>query len=279
MKKWSLSVLLLVLTFHLSAQMIHPIVGTYNKKSAQGMAIWDNYAYLFNDGGHCRVIDLESGVTIREFDLACSEMNPHINNASFGKEKTADSELPFVYVSETDKPHRCFVENISGDQPTLVQIIEAKEKGKLYPNHNWVVDRDSNYLYGINRRWHDYLDEEGNVKNYVTKYNLPQINEGKFITLSEKDVVDRFEVIFASVMQDAVIKGCMMYILTGYHEMAHGKKGAKRALIIIDLEKKKIDKYIDLTYLTTNEPEGVDFWNTKCFIFCGQNGGLYEKQF
>ena len=37
--------------------LAYPIVGTYKGKSAQGMAIWQNYAYLFNDGGHCRVLN------------------------------------------------------------------------------------------------------------------------------------------------------------------------------------------------------------------------------
>lgn len=261
----------------ISAQMIHPIVGTYQKKSAQGMAIWGDYAYMFNEGGHCRVIDLESGIVKRELDLACSDMNPHINSACFGVEKNGESELPVIYVSETNNnSKKCFVEDISGERPVIIQTIDAKEKGKAYTNHDWVVDRENHYLYGINRKWHKYIDDQGNVNNIITKYRLPKLSDGELITLSEEDIIDRFEIIFANDMQDAVIKGGMMYILTGYHEMVHEKKGAKRAIIIVDLKRMKIDKIIDLTYLTTNEPEGIDFWNKKCIISCGQNGGLYE---
>ena len=45
---------------YLHNQLIYPVVGTYQGKSAQGMAIWGEDAYLFNNGGHCRVFDLKS---------------------------------------------------------------------------------------------------------------------------------------------------------------------------------------------------------------------------
>ena len=34
---------------------IYSITGTYEKHSAQGMAVWDNYAVLLNDQGLCRI--------------------------------------------------------------------------------------------------------------------------------------------------------------------------------------------------------------------------------
>ena len=37
------------------SQLVYPIVGQYKKKSAQGMAIYNDLAYLFSDGGMCRV--------------------------------------------------------------------------------------------------------------------------------------------------------------------------------------------------------------------------------
>ena len=37
------------------SQLVYPIVGQYKKKSAQGMAIYKDLAYLFSNGGMCRV--------------------------------------------------------------------------------------------------------------------------------------------------------------------------------------------------------------------------------
>lgn len=260
--------------------MLFPTVGTYEGKSAQGIAIWEDCAYIFNDGGHCRVVDLKSGEITKEFSLASSGMKPHINAACFGAEKPSHIDIPVIYISETNtSPQRCFVEDISGDVSVLLQTIEAKENGKVYSNHNWVVDRENKFLYGINRRWHEYLDDEGNVKNIITKYRLPLLREGKHVTLTEKDILDRFEVVFANVMQDAVIFDDKLYIATGLHEMAQSRKGAKRGVVVVDLERKKIIKYINLSFITTNEPEGIDFWGKKCILFCGQNGGMHKVKY
>lgn len=65
--------MLLLLVFFLSvylpiySQLRYPVVGVYNGNSAQGMAIWNDEAFLFNDGGQCRVLDLKSGNIHREF--------------------------------------------------------------------------------------------------------------------------------------------------------------------------------------------------------------------
>jgi len=39
------------------------------KKSAQSMAIWNDKAFLFNNTGICRVLNLKSGKTEKVFDL------------------------------------------------------------------------------------------------------------------------------------------------------------------------------------------------------------------
>lgn len=268
----------MMIVAQLYAQLQYSIVGTYKGKSAQGMAIWEDRAYLFNDGGHCRVLDLKLGVVQYEFDLASSDEKPHINNACFGLEFVEGSDVPVIYISETDKPHRCFVESIRGNNIVLKQTIEAQENGKFYPNHDWIVDKEKGFLYGINRRWNDYIDQQGNVKNIITKYRLPKLEEGKNVTLTENDIIERFEVVFQNGMQGAKIRKNMLYITSGLHEMEREKKESQRAIIVVDLKNKRIAKKIDLTMVTTNEPEDIDFYKKKCLLYCGQNGGIYEIQ-
>lgn len=258
------------------SQMLYPIVGTYKGKSAQGMAIWKDRAYLFSDGGHCRVIDLNTGLKTCEFDLASSNKKPHINNACFGIEVEDSMSEPVIYISETNNPHRCYVESLNGNKPVLVQTIDAKINGKVVGNNNWIVDREKGELYGIDRKWGQFLDDQGNVKNIITRYRLPKLSEGEYITLTEKDVIDKFEIVFANGMQDAKIRKGILYIVAGLDELSTAKKDSNRSLIIVDLKKKRIIKKMDLTYVTTNEPEGVDFWKKKCIMYCGQTGGLFK---
>lgn len=47
--------LIFMLSGYCLAQLAYPVVGTYKKKSAQGMAIHQDRAYLFSDGGRCRM--------------------------------------------------------------------------------------------------------------------------------------------------------------------------------------------------------------------------------
>ena len=42
------------------------------------------------------------------------------------------------------------------------------------------------------------------------------------------------------------------------------------------MKKERLKKEIDLSYITTNEPEGFDFYRKKGLVFCGQEGGVFE---
>ena len=268
-------VFLLVLQTQAMAQLRYPIVGKYKGKSAQGMAIWDDNAYLFNDEGHCRVFNLNSGLIIREFDLASAGKNTHVNAACFGKETLKEGTIPVIYISEYKTPSRCFVENIGDSACSLIQTIKITEKGKDKFVQSWIVDNKNAFLYAIARQ--APLKEEKNSNRVrISKYRLPQLSEGPVIVFSEKDCIDSFVVVFASGTQGGVIKGRYMYLPTGLQESARGRYNAERAIQVIDLEKKKLIKRIDLTYITTNEPEDLDFFEGKALLYCGQEGGIYK---
>lgn len=257
------------------AQMKYPIVGTYKGKSAQGMAIWGDNAFLFNDGGHCRVLNLMSGKVQREFDLASAGGKTHVNAACFGLELTNGSTIPVIYISEYNSPSRCFVESIGESANTLVQTIQAQENGKVMFVQSWIVDGKERSLYAIARTAAP-KGEKNSSKVRIIKYRLPLLNEGKEIILSEKDIQDSFYVEFASGTQGGVIKGKYLYLPTGLQESSRGQFNAERAIQVIDLKKKILVKRVDLTYITTNEPEDLDFYKGKALLYCGQEGGIYQ---
>ena len=49
-------------------QLLYPIEGRFNKKSAQGMAVYGDVAFLMNDGGGCRMFNLKDGKIIKNFN-------------------------------------------------------------------------------------------------------------------------------------------------------------------------------------------------------------------
>ena len=67
-----------------------------------------------------------------------------------------------------------------------------------------------------------------------------------------------------------------MYLPTGLQESARGRFNAERALQVINLKKRQIVRKVDLSFVTTNEPEDIDFYKGKALLYCGQEGGIYK---
>lgn len=271
-----LLVLLLFLSSVFSqAQLLYPVDGRYNKKSAQGMAIYGNTAYLMNDGGGCRLLDLKTGKIVKQLQLASSVENPHVNNACFGTELISNGQIPLLYISECRKEkYRCFVESL-GDDFKLRQTIIATKRGKIERVLTWVVDGHNSSIYAVTRG-SQKLDSLGTVKNTFTKYRLPPLEEGSEIVLTESDKQSSFTVSFPNILQGAKIKDGNLYMLTGLQQTQCERLDSKRALYIINLEAGKLINTVDLTYVTTNEPEDIDFYDGKCLLYCGQEGGIFE---
>lgn len=257
------------------AQLRYSIVGTYQSKSAQGMAIYGDDAFLMNDGGGCRQLDLNTGKIKRQFKLACASKNPHVNNACFGVERFANCHFPAIYISECrEGGFHCFVESIDS-VPALLQTIHAQTGEKTVRAINWVVDTKQRVFYVVTRI-EKHLDSKGSVRNTIIKYRLPRLDEGRTVILTEKDELDSFDVFFPNILQGCKIRGDYMYLVTGLQQSYSDRKDSQRAIQVINLKKKKLVKTIDLTYLTNNEPEDVDFYKGKCLLYCGQEGGIYE---
>jgi hypothetical protein len=159
--------------------------------------------------------------------------------------------------------------------PFHLQTILAKTGGKTVRAINWVVDRKQHVLYVVTRI-EKHLDSKGSVRNTITKYRLPRLEEGKTVILTEQDVEDQFDVFFPNILQGCKIKDNYMYLVTGLEQSLSHRKDSQRAIQVIDLKKKSLLKTIDLSYLTTNEPEDIDFYKGKGLIYCGQEGGIYE---
>lgn len=270
--------LAIIYTLYIStafAQLVYPIVGTYKGKSAQGMVVYNDTAYVFNDGGRCRVLNLKSGKIVREFLLGSSPQNPHVNTACFGKERPAGIDMPYMYISETRGQFRCFVEQLIADSSLHVQTISAIVNGKPLEMKTWVVDTKNDCLYGITRDYRK-LNEKKEYRNTLYRLRLPKIGEGKDVVLTEKDFLDQYDLYFASGIQGGKMKGDNLYISAGREETVQNRVDAKRVIHIIDLKKRCIKKTKDMTYVTVNEPEDIDFYKGDILLFCGQNGGIYK---
>jgi len=252
------------------AQMVYPIVGKYKKMSAQGMAINGNYAYLFNDGGHCRKLNLQTGKVDCEFWLECAAKTTHVNSACFSTQFVEGYSEPAIYITEFYGKRRCFVEVISGDSSKLVQTIEYKDSKNKNPFvRAWVVDNKGKTLYAVIR------ENNRQRTNVIKQFPLPKLSAGREIVLTERNVSDTFTVDFLNGVQGGKIQGEKMYLTVGFSSVQGKGEYFDRAIKVIDLKKKKLVQSIDITKVTVNEPEDIDFYNGNCFLYAGGTGGIY----
>jgi hypothetical protein len=243
------------------------------------MAIWGDKAYLLNNTGICRVYNLITEIVESEFMLACADNHNHANAASFGRETLQDNIIPLMYISESARRKRCFVESVSSQGSKLVQMITATFLGKECPVFQWAVDANNGFIYGVTRDDAHPIDNLENKKNTIFKYRLPLLSMGRDIVLTEKDVIDSFTVVFPNIQQGCKIRGNYMYMVLGLEEASKHKKNSGRAIAVIDLKRKRIKKFIDLTKITVNEPEDMDFYKNHILVWCGQQGGLYKVKY
>ena len=259
-----------MLLITVSAQMMFPVVGQYKNRSAQGMAIFGDYAYVFNDGGLCRKLNLKTEKIDGEFMLQCAAKNTHVNSACFSQQYIGDNPIPALYITEFYGKRRCFVEMIDNGTSKLVQTIELKnQQGRNPFVREWIVDNKEGMLYAVIR------ESNREDVNVIKKFTLPPLGNAT-VLLTDKDVVDEFMVNFVNGLQGGKIKGRYMYIATGFTPLHGEGKYFDREIKVIDLKKKKLVRNIDLSKVTVNEPEDIDFYKGNCLLFAGGTGGIYK---
>ena len=242
------------------------VYGEHKGQAAQGMAVYEDRAYLLNNTGYCRVFDLSTNSLIYEFPLASAEKTNHANCASFGKEFVNNNHIPVLYVSECSYPYRCYVENIQEGKAELVQTIQVYKNGKPELVHDWIVDVCGSFLYTFSRL--GVRDTHGNIVHSILKYRNKVI-------LSEKDVLEKFDISFLSMGQGGMVQGRYMYLPVGLsHDNDEKRPDSQRAIVVVDLLKRKIKRMIDISNIVYDEPEDIAFYKGKVLLFCGQKGGL-----
>ncbi|MDF9827167.1 hypothetical protein M2447_001256 [Ereboglobus sp. PH5-10] len=277
-----LSILLICLCADLPAQtktvqtavLTYDFPGRYERQAAQGMAIHDELALLFNNGGRCRIYNLKTKKKLIEFDLACAAETTHANSASFGIEQPKGAYFPALYVSECfgEGNRRCFVESITPRGSRIIQTLEIKTGGTEERSNNWMVDRENKVIYSIAS-----FRKDSKLYGLLTKWPLPPLGKKK-IVFKKSDILDQFTVPFPNVyVQDTCIRNGYLYHAFGNRAAAEGSDEHKsREIHIINLKTKKTEKIIDINDSCPLEPEGLDFYGNTLFLFCNGNGGLWR---
>jgi hypothetical protein len=279
-RKWLFLLLLLGLGWPVTAQTAdkYSFPATYNQTAAQGMAIYKHFAFLLNNGGHCRIYNLKNECLEADFDMESAKYEKnHCNNASFGVEfPTGNKEFPAFYVAECYGERRCFVESVTRNGSQLIQVL--KIEGTTNQSFDWVVDRKQKYLYAIGRPSDAVVDSIGTKIYRISKFPLPSLDR-KEVVFTDADILEQFEIGFHNLSQGASIRENYLYLPVGRHSTPGEEKykDGHRDVIIVNLKTKQVEKVIDVQDIVAGEPEDIDFYGNNLMMYCGQkDGGVYN---
>lgn len=257
--------------------------GKHKNQSAQGFAIHGNSAFLFNNTGLCRIYDLKTRQLVADLVLDSTAPENHANCADFGVEfPEGNSEYPALYVSECYGERRCFVESITAKGSKLIQTLRVKTGGWEDYSFDWYIDREKKHIYTLSfNKEVNLIGAKTKMREYlVTKLPLPPLSAGD-VVFTQKDILEQFTISFPQLSQGGTIRGAYLYLPVGHKKPnpdAKKKKTDKRdrALLVVNLRTKQIEKTIDLNDSLELEPEDASFHSNRLLMFCGQEGGLFD---
>ncbi len=266
----------------------------------QDGAIFDDKIFHFNHKGNCVVSELHSYQVIDEFQLDKIEyITPHSNSVCFSNVKfDEDDKFPLLYVnvynnyanSENDHKGECCVYRIFEYEgkfsSKLVQIIKigfcesdlwlSKNVKDIRPYGNFVVDNARNRLIAFTMR-----DEEKKTRFF--EFEMPKATDGAYneefdgyyLTLSDGQILTRYDIEYTRFMQGAVCHESFVYISEGFRNDSVNIP----AIRIVDTNSKKMVAYFDLTKLGLHEePEFLEVYNDR-FFYADYQGQFYSVTF
>lgn len=277
---------------------IEPFGTIENWKNSQGCAIYGNYlvsvmacdemeegvvnGYIHNIETLDLVSELKFGHTISEKSYNA----PHANQVCFGNEfYNSNSKFPLLYVSQVNAGNGTIlgeggtlVYDLQGDDtngytPVLVQAIipdlqdaDLMSKiGKYTPNY--IVDTDNNKLIVLGYPNATWFDVTGGTP--VTVFNLPTIDDGSEVKLTNADCLDSYRINPGHTIQMNVYQDGKIYCQCGVG-------GSSNKIRVLDLALRKIVSEIDLSY-RNGEPQGIMIWNNRLLWYdAGTSGEIDE---
>lgn len=280
-------------TFHMT-----PLIQLENWTGMQGGAIIDDLLVCLTatDWGGIPngfIYNLQKGERVCSLLFNSSFENkryymPHANQVSFGKYFLDDkSAFPLLYVSQVNGGNGR--NDIRGERGVLVYDLEKTGDDEYYPRllqaiipdltdstlmkkigaytPNYIVDTDNNQFVIIgypNNSWYDLSGAQP-----IAIMPIPDIKVGKEYVFSDKDIIDSYTLPKTIGPQQSFYYKGMVF--------SSGGDTGQASIRVIDLKKKEVVYYMDMTSITSGEPQFLGIWGEKMVYYeYGSSGQMYE---
>lgn len=228
--------------------------------SGQSGVIINDTVINFNNGATATATSMATN-EVTNFSPECTNYRPHCNVANYlhwnGKH--------YVYLSEWDGQHRCFVEELNYDvnakvwHSQLVQIITMSISDDIrgIDNMDWIVDQENNMLY--TQTCKDGTSENATGLIYM-QFPLPSLDDNRNVTITDDQIIRRVEFPMIYISQDKFIYKGNMYIASGWGAGFPGK------ITVIRLSDFSVVDEYDLS-ARNDEPEMIDMYKDNLLVF------------
>lgn len=228
--------------------------------SGQSGIIINDTVIIFNTGGAATATAMLTNEKTA-FNPECIDYHPHCNVANYYYKNGRH----YVYLSEWDGQHRCFVEELYYDNSTkcwiskLVQIISMDIDDSIRGNNNmdWIVDSENDMLY--TQTYKDGSSRTATGLIYM-QFKLPSLKNNREVTIREDQIIRRTEYPMIYITQDKFIHRGKMFVASGWGGSQPGM------VTVIDLTDFHIDEVYDLSY-RDDEPEMIDIYKDNLLVF------------
>lgn len=253
-----------------------------HKASQQGIAIYGDYIFCLEHGGHALVYPDTPGrqFPIGSFDLESSGPDQHANCINFGNETAPGASFPLLYVTNGKKGGSqefiCYVESItktgSRKHPRFenkqVQSIFADTTGYSKKGYvpffgcpSWEIDAERGFIwiFSARKRTVPAVTKEFWSNQYIaTKFRIPKLSEGKEITLGVEDVLDQvlfeFDTYFT---QGGCASDGKIYFSFGTSDDYNKDGLTPQRIRVYDTDERRISAEYELHSMMSEEPEDL----------------------
>lgn len=277
-------------------------------RSAQGMAIWGDEAFILYDTGMCAVYDLKGRASAPMASFPLGSYNDgqptrdylnHANHCMFGSLHYKDNPIPLLYVTvgtgigaDADGfYYRMSVENITrtaeGFRAETLQTVTYQPSGHVpapWEAPCWgcpafFVDQAAGALYIFSARYRTKRGcvPEGAKNAYIiTRFDLPPLSAGPMVRLTPGDIRDQFAV------ESGVLftQGGQLTDGILYYTFGCPKAGYPVQVMAFDVGEKRLlweAEHMDEAF-NGEEIECCDWYQGQ--LLCNTNGGsLYSLRF
>ena len=230
-----------------------------NTKGQSGIIVNDT-VILFNNGANAIATSLITG-ECTSFVPECNSYHPHCNVANYYQKDGKH----YVYLSEWDGKHRCFVEelyynvNKKNWESRLVQILSLNidDTVRGSGNMDWIIDSANEMIY--TQTYKDGTSQNSTALVFL-QFALPSPLYAENVSFTSDQIIRRIEYPMICATQDKMIYKNKLYIASGLGGNYPGK------ITVISLPDFWENEVYDLSY-RNDEPEVMDVYKDNILLF------------